>query len=441
MSDQPTSAGGRFLRLAGMTARIGGDMARGRLQRLWTSAEEQAVRDAERYARIGADIARTLGGMKGAVMKVGQIVSQYRDMLPPELVDALSQLQNEAPARPFEDILPRLHEVFGPDLSVHFRHIEREAMAAASLAQVHRAVTADGRDVVIKVQYPGVDAAIAADLRQLRTAFKLARVLPVTPALLDALFDEIRQSLEDELDYRKEADAVETFRAFHADDPDVVVPAVLPELSGSRVLTLSHEPGDPLGRLPDSYSQADRDHLGQVLFRAIGRQLFGLGWLHCDPHPGNFAARPDGRLVIYDFGCLKRVPSHIAACYRQLSRASLTHDAALAEETLIAMGARNLDAEAHLGETFYSPWLELSRRIFAETRTDFAQTPFAEEVMQLSRQALPHWRAFLPVPDTVMINRMLGGHYWNLRQIGAQTALGPLLREVMAQGADVGSGT
>lgn len=431
MTETPRPTTQRLLQLAGMTARISGHAARSRWQRLWQDDSERNAQDAALYTRIGTEIAATLGDMKGAVMKVGQVVSQYRDLLPAELVDALTRLQNDAPAQPFSVILPRLHEAFGPDLTRYFRDIEETPIASASLAQVHRARLSDGREVVLKVQYPGVDSAVAADLKQLKVALKIARVLPVRNDILDALFREIEQSLKAELDYRIEAAAIERFRQYHADTPQVVIPAVLAELSNTRVLTLSYEPGDSLSQLDERYDQATRNRIAATLFQALGRQLYQFGEIHCDPHPGNFAARLDGSLVIYDFGCIKKVSPRVSGIYAAMSRAALKGDSDAIEAGLIALGARQTEHTPRLAAAFYKPWLDLMQRSFSDQITDFASFPLAEQVIALSRDALPNWRAFQPVPETVMVNRALGGHYWNLRQLGAQLALKPLLGTVL----------
>lgn len=431
MSDTSSSATKRFLKLAGMTARISGDVARDRWQRLWQADTERSTRDAELYARIGAEIANTLGDMKGAVMKIGQVVSQYRDLLPPELVDALSKLQKDSPPRPYSEIEPRLRAAFGDRLDELFSWVDQTPIASASIAQVHRARTHQGEEVVLKVQYPGVDGAIASDLRQLRLALKIARVLPVSGELLDALFDEIRRSLEDELDYHREAEAIDAFRAFHSHEPRIVIPAVLHELSSEHVLTLHYEPGDSLSELDDTYDQAARNALGTLLFNTLGQQLYRFQRIHCDPHPGNFAARHDGSLVIYDFGCTKTLPVAVAENYRAITLAALASHAGGLESGLIKLGARNTRHTVALPQAFYQPWLTLTQQCFSDVPVNFATFPLAERVIKLSREALPQWRAFQPVPDIVMINRTLGGHYWNLREIGCELALRPLITDLL----------
>ena len=429
----PAKKGSRLLSLAGMTARIGSDVARDRWQRLWQKDIDRSAADAELYTRIGKEIAGTLGSMKGAVMKVGQIISQYRDVLPPELIEALSSLQNQAPPRPFSEIEARLIEAFGSGWRQHFSHFDETALASASIAQVHRARTLDGREIVVKVQYPDVDASIKADLGQLRMAFKIARVLPVKGDLLDAIFEEIRQSLNDELDYFLEASTLQRFREFHSDDAQVIVPEVLVELSTRRVLSLIYEPGDHFAQLDEHYDQATRNILGERLFRTIARQLFVLKTVHCDPHPGNFAARPDGSLVIYDFGSVKAMSGVGVQHYAAITQAAFAGDTERLEQGLIAMGARNTEHTPYLGSDFYAPWIRLAQASIDNKPVNYAEFPLAEIAMKLSRKALPQWRAFQPVPEQVMINRAIGGHYWNLREIRAELAMRAFAEKLVAE--------
>lgn len=433
MTEPKDHSGKRFMKLAGMTARISKDVARSRWQRLWKNESTRSEQDAELFKRVGSEIAKTLGDMKGAVMKVGQVVSQYRDVLPEELVDALSSLQKDSAPRPFSELKPRLHAAFGDQLDSIFAAIEPAAIASASIAQVHRARLHNGQEVIIKVQYPGIEDAIHSDIKQLRLALKIARVLPVSSALLDQLFNEISQSLANELDYEQEAAAINAFRDFHAHDPQIIIPKVISELCSRHVLTLSYEPGDPLGELDERYSQEQRNAIGSLLFRTMGAQLYQFGQMHCDPHPGNFAVRPNGALVVYDFGCIKRLPDGIAKIYRQLTEAALAGDASAVESGLIRLGARNTQNTLAMPLDFYRPWLRLAQDSLGSTEpVDFATFPLAERAIKLSRKALPHWRAFQPVPDLVMINRALGGHYWNLRQLGCQLSTRELIEQVLS---------
>lgn len=426
------STGRRFLKLASLSARVSTEVARHRWQQLWSPAPADEA-NAALYARVGQDIARTLGDMKGAVMKVGQVFSQYRDLLPPELTDALATLQKDAPPQPFANLLPRLQAAFGSDWRQSFQWIDEVPMASASMAQVHRARTPDGREVVIKVQYPGIDRAIDSDLKQLQLAFKLARVLPMRRDLLDRLFEEIRDSLAQELDYRIEANTLIAFRRFHAHHEGVIIPEVIPELSSAHVLTLSYEPGIPLAEAAERLPQAIRNQIGARLFKTLGAQLFQWGRLHCDPHPGNFAVREDGSVILYDFGCTKTFPEALKAPYRALCQAALAGDEHAVEAEMRALGARDTTQAPRLPDGFYEPWLALAQACLnSDTAVDFATYPLAEQAITLGRQSLGQWRAFQPVPDLVLINRSLGGHYWNLRQLGAQLSTRPLMQAVLS---------
>src|SRR5699024_7584127 len=156
----------------------------------------------------------------------------------------------------------------------------------------------------VKVQYPAVKASIDSDMKHLKRILKLGSLLRVDERALDAVFREIRVQLDEELDYQQEARNLELFRAFHAKDVDLVIPRVFPELSNATVMTLSLESGTPLDQVNDAngFDQALRDHFGERLFDLIAGQIFELRTVHCDPHPGNFAFRPDGSIVLYDFG-------------------------------------------------------------------------------------------------------------------------------------------
>src|SRR5690606_5784337 len=186
----------------------------------------------------------TLGEMKGAVMKVGQIASQMKDILPPQVAEALSVLQKASAPMPFSVIRRQLRNELGDEPDKLFQHFEEEPFAAASIGQVHRATTHDGREVVVKVQYPAVRESIDSDMRHLRRILRLGGLLKVSTEVLDELFHEIKEQLQEELDYRQEAEHLHEFRQFHAHQPWIVIPEVISELTTDKVLTLSYEPGD-----------------------------------------------------------------------------------------------------------------------------------------------------------------------------------------------------
>ena len=430
-----TTPGKRFMKLAGMSASIAGNLARNRVKGfLGTQSDEDLAQErAQLYRQVGEQIAATLGEMKGAVMKVGQIASQFKDVFPKEIADALASLQKESPPMPFAVIEQQIQRELGKPSSELFAWIDTAPFAAASIGQVHRARTHDGEEVVVKVQYPGVEDCVESDLKHLRMALKLAGVLRIDKAMLDAVFDEIRRSLKDELDYVKEAENARLFAAFHADDPKIIVPRVFSRYSSRRVLTLAFEPGDDIRHVQaPAYSQAIINEIGHRLVNAIGAQIYTLHAVHCDPHPGNFAFRPDGSLIMYDYGCVKHIKPEIVAALRQTTRAAFSGDFAAMDRGLIALGVRNTDRGPALPANFYAPWARIATQAFSETPFSFGEARLHEEVVANVRQSLKYWEAFRASPDNMMVDRAIGGHYWTLKQLGVTAAFRDNVERLMA---------
>lgn len=356
---KPATGKNRLLKLAGMTARVAGAYAGSKVRSLVQSAEEAARTRAAAHEENGARIARTLGELKGAAMKVGQMASLAGDLLPRELAGALAGLQRDAPPMPFDLIAEQIERTLGASPDALFERFDRAPFAAASIGQVHRA-RVDGREVVVKVQYPGVAESVDTDVAQLQLALRASGLLRLPKAAVDAVFAELRDRLREELDYEHEAENVRRFRAFHAErDPFVTVPEPIAERSGRHVLTLTWEPGDTLGTIgPATHPQVVRDRIGEHLLRAFFGQLFELGAIQADPNPGNFAARLDGTLILYDFGCVKRVPQEVLAPWRATVRAAFEGDWGAVDRGLLELGARRPEAPDP-GEAFYRPWRDL----------------------------------------------------------------------------------
>ena len=302
MAKTTSSPGRRFMKLASMTASIATKTVSNSIKNLTADEEQKNAARSQMFQDIGVQIANTLGEMKGAVMKVGQIASQYKDIFPPEVAKAIAKLQRQAPAMPFNQIKAQVEKELGQPLDQLFQHFESEPFAAASIGQVHKAILKNGQQVVVKVQYPGVDEACESDLKQVRLALRLMGVLKIERKLQDQLFAEIQESLDNELNYEIEAQNLEVARTFHqALDPQIIIPQVYAEYSTRHILTLSYEPGDSI-ETASTWSLEQRNVLGRRLLRAMGQEIFFLKRFHCDPHPGNFAFREDGSVIVYDYG-------------------------------------------------------------------------------------------------------------------------------------------
>ena len=432
-SFRTTTQAGRLLRLTGMTTSIATRVASHSVRGLFRSEEDQG-RDRQRLMRdIGREVASTLGEMKGAVMKVGQVASQMKDILPEEISEALAVLQKSSAPMPFSVIRRQIRKELGGEPEELFHRFDEEPFASASIGQVHRAQLHDGREVVIKVQYPAVRESVHSDMKQLRRILRLGGLLKVDEPTLDAIFEEIRQQLDEELDYEQEAEHVRLFHEFHRNDPYLIIPRVIDELSTDKVLTLTYEEGDDLDTLhtDPAYDQELRNHFGRLIFNTIGRQIFELGVVHCDPHPGNFAYRRDGSLVIYDFGAVKRIPKEDLAIFRRTMRAALTGDYRELENALRELGIRK-EGGPEVSDDFYAGWVELIRPAFDEQPFDFSRSRMHIHLAKRT-QSTP-WKyleCFRPSPRTLLVDRVLGGHYWTMVNLGVNTAFRPELDRVL----------
>ncbi|MDX1497366.1 MAG: AarF/ABC1/UbiB kinase family protein, partial [Salinisphaeraceae bacterium] len=323
---RPAAGSKRFFKMAGMTASLAGRYAGHKFANSFRSEEEKAQARAKLNAAAGKHLADTLGELKGAVMKMGQFASQVSDLLPEEISEPLKTLQKQAPPMPFAVIEEQLELVFGEPASKLFAEIDPEPYAAASIGQVHRARLHDGREVVVKVQYPGVADSVDSDLRQLKRTMSMARMVKVPKKVLDGVFNEIRDRLLEELDYENEARNLQMFRDFFANEPQYIIPKTIPELCAREVLTMELEEGDSLDYVAEHYDAELREQLMISLFHFMTRSVFELKAVHADPHAGNFAFRQDGSMVVYDFGCIKRLSDDKVDAYYRAVVAGLERD-------------------------------------------------------------------------------------------------------------------
>lgn len=429
--DKPATKSKRFFKLAGMTASVMGDYAKTQIKSLFLSEEEAEKQQKESHSRSGSRIAETLGELKGAVMKVGQMATLAQDILPKELASALTSLQKEAPPMAYSVIAEQIEAELGAPPEALFRYFSKEPFASASIGQVHRAVTDDGREVIVKVQYPGVDGAVDSDLAHLKVALRASGIVKMSKEEMNRVFGEIRDRLVEELDYCIEADNVRLFREHHKDDEYVVVPDVIGERSSQRVLTLTYEPGDHLNQLQSlGYSQELRNTLGLNLFRIFLSQILDLRVVHADPNPANMAFRPDGTIVLYDFGCVKRLPDHFIQAYRDIIHAALVEDYVDVERCLNELSILREGGPA-IEHSYYKEWRDVILLPYtAAPEFDYGNTNIHEEIVKRIPGVLKRMDSFQSSPDMIFVNRVVGGHYGTLRHLKSK---GPFLDLVKAK--------
>jgi predicted unusual protein kinase regulating ubiquinone biosynthesis (AarF/ABC1/UbiB family) len=269
--------------------------------------EAERARLEEHFAiRSAEDVAKVLGGMKGAIMKAGQMLSFIADGLPPEAKAALATLQADVP--PMAPSLAEgvIREELGDDPERLFLDFELVPVAAASIGQVHRAVLHDGRIVAVKVQYPGVDRAIKSDLDNAEMLYGLFAQFALKNLEVRALVDELRARMAEELDYRHEAARQAEFAGLYEGHPFIRIPRVVPERSSRRVLTSEWVDGMRWDEFLERSDQAARDHAGEVICRFAQGSIHLHGMFNGDPHPGNYRFHDDGSVTFLDFGLVKR---------------------------------------------------------------------------------------------------------------------------------------
>jgi predicted unusual protein kinase regulating ubiquinone biosynthesis (AarF/ABC1/UbiB family) len=256
--------------------------------------------------RTAEDVARELGNMKGALMKAGQLLSFIVEALPEPAQQALSSLYSDAPPMSAELAAGVVLEEFGATPERVFLDWTPVPVAAASVGQVHRAITRRGEDVAVKVQYPGVADAIEADLANAEGLYRLFSAMAMKGLDTKALVNELRSRMREELDYRIEASNVTEFRAHFEGHPFVSMPALVPEHSGRRVLTTEWVDGLSWTEFRDVASPEALQRAGESIWRFAQHAILRIGAFNGDPHPGNYKFTRDGDVTFLDFGLVKR---------------------------------------------------------------------------------------------------------------------------------------
>jgi predicted unusual protein kinase regulating ubiquinone biosynthesis (AarF/ABC1/UbiB family) len=317
MTDLPYRTVTRTAKLASLPVGMAGRAALGLGKRIGGRPAEIVAQELQQ--RTAEQIFRVLGELKGGALKLGQALSIFEAALPPEIAApyraTLTKLQESAPPLPAATVHKVLAEDLGPAWRSKFAEFNDKPAAAASIGQVHRAVWHDGREVAVKIQYPGAGKALSNDFTQLSRAGRLFGVL--MPGLdVKPVLEELRNRVVEELDYRLEAASQQAFADAYAGDPDIAVPKVL--TATDHVLVSEWMDGTPLAQIIASGTPEQRNSTGLKLVRFLFSGPARAGMLHADPHPGNFRLLPDGRLGVLDFGAVDRLPSGLPLIFGRL---------------------------------------------------------------------------------------------------------------------------
>ncbi len=349
-------------RLAAIGARAGARQALHSARRVAASPERRTELDLEHQIRTATDVANALGELKGALMKLGQMASYLDDGLPEPMREALASLQQDAPPMAPELSAQIVREQLGTAPERLFAQWDPTPIAAASIGQVHRAVTHSGLRVAVKVQYPGIDEAIRADLLNTDVIFRVLALL--FPGFEHGpLVEELRARLVEELDYCNEAGNQRLFADWYADHPFIHVPRVIDELSTKRVLTTELADGARFAEAT-TWSQDERNSAAEAIFRFVFRSIYRLQSFNGDPHPGNYLFRPGGNVTFLDFGLVKRyTPAEVHLFQSLIEAFVIDHDVTRfrrileANDVLRPSDISDADVRAYFGH-FYEFVLE-----------------------------------------------------------------------------------
>jgi len=430
----PTTRLGRMARM-GFAA---GELAVGglteRIRRVAGSGTEHAV-NALLTAANAEKLARRLSSMRGAAMKIGQVLSmEGADILPPEFTNALAILRDSADTMPDSQIRRVMGREFGKGWEDRFDHFDFQPIAAASIGQVHRVTTRDGRDLALKIQYPGVAKSINSDVDNMAVLLRMMNILPVEVDTR-GIVQEAKRQLRQEADYLAEAGFLKRYGELVSDNQNLLVPGVHDDLTTRRVLAMDYLEGEPLEALgEEGVSQATRDRIGMELERLMFRELFEFHTMQTDPNFANYLYRPaDGKIVLLDFGSTVTFEPAFSANYREISRALVEHN-----DDGIWRGAEDIgylkpgDSPAFCGRI-----VELIKIICEPIREDRMYDFAASDVAPRARDAGFElaWKSGgelrSPPPETVFLHRKLIGSFLLCGRIRARVNVQKLLREFL----------
>ena len=425
----PTGRISRFSRVAKMAGGVAGGMLVEGTRQLRAGKRPRA-RDMLLTPGNARRVADQLAQMRGAAMKLGQILSMDTgDLLPRELADILARLRSDARCMPPEQLQAAMTQAYGEDWESLFYGFDPQPIAAASIGQVHRTVAPDGRDIVLKVQYPGVAQSIDSDVDNIAGLLRLSGLIPesmdIRPLLADA-----KQQLRDEADYLKEAEFLQAFNTTLADDERFVVPELLPELTRSNVLAMTYVAGSPIETIVE-LPGAERDRVMTALVELMLRELFELRMVQTDPNFANYQyRRSTGEIVLLDFGATRHFKQRFVSNYRKLAAAAVMGDrkamVVAAEKVGYSMGDENSEYRELVLELFL---LALEPLRFDE-EYDFAASDMPERMTELGKTIMAYsdfWHA--PPTEAVYFHRKLGGMFMLASRMGARVNAHRLMRE------------
>jgi predicted unusual protein kinase regulating ubiquinone biosynthesis (AarF/ABC1/UbiB family) len=428
----PSHRAHRLMHLGGLAAGIAGGMLAECARRM-AKGELPDLKSLALTPDNAARLADKLSKMRGAAMKVGQLLSmEAGDVLPPEFTAVLAKLREDAHFMPIGQLADLLEREWGDGWEARFERFAFTPLAAASIGQVHEARLRDGRRLAIKIQYPGVRKSIDSDVDNVAGLLRLLRIFPAETQVQE-LLGEAKRQLHEEADYRREAGHIGQFRAFLADSPDFVLPEVVDALTTADVLAMTFVPGVPVESLATE-DQALRDRVASAIIGLLFREFFEFGVVQTDPNFANYRYDAEtGRLGLLDFGASRHYPAERMEGLRRLMAAAWRDDARAVEAEALAMGYL-VETDSPVRRQAVA---DLFRAVCEPARSDGPYDFGASDLVARLRESSyamgfeqGYWRA--PPADLVFLHRKLAGLFLLAARLKARVDAGALLRPYLA---------
>jgi predicted unusual protein kinase regulating ubiquinone biosynthesis (AarF/ABC1/UbiB family) len=373
-------------------------------------------------------VTHQLSQLRGAAMKIGQLMSMDAgDLLPPELTEILARLRSDAQHMPHSQLQRELNLRWGRDWQQQFQSFALTPIAAASIGQVHRARTKDGRELAIKIQYPGVRQSIESDVNNVASLMRLSGMVPATLDIT-ALLSEAKRQLHEEADYAREGSFLTRFGTLLATSPQFAVPSVHPDLSTPSVLAMSYIEGVPVDALINA-PQVERDRIMTLLIELVLRELFEFQLMQTDPNFANYHYnRTTQQLVLLDFGATRTFPPTIARNYHRLMMAGLARDAAAAHQAALDIGFFDDRTPPKHQATVMSMFEMAMEPLRFDGAFDFGKTDIIARLRDMGLTIAvdrDFWHA--PPMDTLFLQRKIGGMFLLASRLKARVNVRALL--------------
>ena len=423
----PSTRLARLARFGGMAGGLAGNAAWGAARRI-AAGERPSLGDVLLTPANAQRIARDLAHLRGAAMKMGQLLSmETGDFLPREITDTLARLRADAQHMPPKQLRAVLDRRWGRGWLSRFESFEPRPMAAASIGQVHRARTRDGRDLAIKIQYPGVRQSIDSDVANMATLIRYSGAVPETLDL-GPLIEEGRRQLHEEADYAREGAQLRRFHALLEDDERFAVPRLHEDLTTEDVLAMDYLPGRPIEAAEDA-PQAVRDRIVSALLDLALRELLEFRLMQTDPNFANFRWDAEtGRIVLLDFGAVREIPEAFAEGYRRLMRAALEDDLSAIRTAMLDLGFFDRDAFARREGDIMAMVEAGLQPLRAGGAYDFGDDALARRLRDDGMRLIEDrsvWHA--PPPDALFVQRKMSGMYALANRLRARTDIRALI--------------